>query len=361
MRHDSPGTPQISMTRPAFLIYVYALAVVSLLTACSGKGFSLEFSLPADTEANYTVRYYASDKRGGMTVETVALVSKGKGTLKCPTVKPCLLYLYTAGTSPIVIYAEKGEKITVDGKSSSPWSWTIGGNDINMMLSEWRNSNASLLAANNPDSTNLAVARYVLSQPTSQIAPLLLLTSFSRNADETMFRRLWQALPDQAAAREWARMAARADVPDGIVATPGKLKSIALRSLGNGLDTIRTDSARATLLFFWSNGIDERKVVFDSIKALARQYPDSASRVIADICLDPDSIGWRSTLRADSLTKVVRMWAPAGMADRRIMTLGVTKSPFYIVCSPDGHQLYRGDNQEDAFSKFRSAAGKPEK
>ena len=45
------------------------------------------------------------------------------------------------------------------------------------------------------------------------------------------------------------------------------------------------------------------------------------------------------------------------MADPRLMRLGVTRSPFYIVFSPDGHQRYRGDNRENAFKTFRSIAG----
>lgn len=342
------------MSRKIFPLYILA---VILLAACGSKGFSLEFSLPAATDTNYTVRYYASDKRGGMTVESVVIIAKGKGSIKCPAIKPCLLYLYTGSAAPLAIFAERGDKITVEGKSADPYAWTIGGNDINLRLSQWRNDNAKTLAANNPDSTNLAVARFVMNNPEAEIAPILLLTSFSRNDDETLFRRLWQRLPDQGTAREWARMAARADMPDGIIHTPGRLRSMAMRSLANGIDTICPDSVKATILFFWNNGLDNRKETFDSIKALVREFSDSASRVIADVCLDPDSLGWRSPLRSDSLEKVVRMWAPAGMADPRLMRLGVTRSPFYIVFSPDGHQRYRGDNREDAFKTFRSIAG----
>ena len=43
------------------------------------KEFKLEFELPAKTHSNYQAVYYASDQRGGVTVETVAVVSGGKG------------------------------------------------------------------------------------------------------------------------------------------------------------------------------------------------------------------------------------------------------------------------------------------
>jgi len=341
------------MTRFAISILII---IASMLTACSKKDFHLEFSLPADINTNYTAVYYASDKRGGMTIESVAVISKGKGSLRCPTVKPCLLYLYAGTGIPLTIYAEKGETINISGSEANPYAWTVDGNDINRQLSAWRNQYASTLRKNIPDSINMAVSRFVTANPSAMISPILLLTAFSRSHDETLFRRLWHSL-DVSEARTWARLVARSDIPDGISATPGQLRSIALRSLGNGLDTIRPDSVKASLLFFWNNGFDNRRQVFDSIKTLAKEFPDSASRIIADICLDPDSLGWRSPLRFDSLRNVVRMWAPAGMADRRIMKLGVVSSPFYIVFSPDGHQRYRGDSQEKAFREFRKLAG----
>lgn len=343
------------MTRSASYILII---IAAMLTACSGKHFTIEFSLPADMDDHFTTICYASDKRGGMTLESVAVISKGKGSLKVPSVKPALLYLYAGSGIPIVIYAERGDNIKVAGNDKNPYSWTVGGNEINEELSAWRNSNASTLRKNIPDSTNLAVARFIMSNPESSISPLLLLTAFSRHDDETLFRRLWLGLPDREQARKWARLVARADIPDGHAPVPGRIISLAFRSLTNGTDTIHPDSVKATLLFFWNNGLEDRRPTFDSIKALAREFPDSASRTIADICLDPDSLGWRSPLRSDSLTKVTRMWVPAGMADRKIMRLGVTSSPFYIVVSPDGHQRYRGDNRDKAFKAFRSLAGK---
>lgn len=340
-------------------LHSFLIALLLILAGCSKGQFKLEFQLPADLNTNYTAIYYASDKRGGMTIETVALIQKGKGELKCPAVNPTVLYLYVGPGTPLAIFAERGDKIEISGTDDNPYDWTVKGNEVNEALSEWRNANSKALSLNNPDSTNLAVARYVLANRESPISPLLLLTSFSRNDNETLFRQLWQGLQGEALDTDWAEIISRADIPDGRVRTPGRLVSLALRSAGTGLDTIRPDSVKATLLFFWNNGFPSRKQTFDSIKALTREYPDSSSRIIADICLDPDSTSWRSPLRADSVKKVLRMWAPQGIADKRINALGVTRTPFYIVLSPDGHQRYRGSDQKEAFSSFRSLLPKP--
>lgn len=336
------------------------ICLTALMAACGKKAFNIVFSLPPETNANYTAIFYASDKRGGMTMETVAVISQGKGELKGPAVNPTVVYLFPGKGQPIVIYAERGDNIEVAGADMNPFSWTVSGNDINKELSAWRNDNAASLAKNNPDTTNLAVARYVYAHPESQISPLLLLTSFDRKADETLFRRLWQALTPDSDPRKWADIVGRADIPAASTRVPGKLRSLALRSLATGLDTIHTDSVKATILFFWNNGQKDRSQHIDSLKVLTKEYPDSSSRTIADICLDPDSLSWRSPLRRDSLKGVVRMWAPAGMADQKLMKLGVTRSPYYLVISPDGMQRYRGSDQEDAFREFRILAGKRE-
>lgn len=334
------------------------ICMAVLMSACGKKEFTVEFELPADVNANYTAIYYASDKKGGVTIENVAVVTAGKGSLRCPTVNPALLFLYTGNGIPLTVYAGRGDRIKVTGEGRDPWSWTVDGNDVNVSLSAWRNANAATLAKNIPDSTNRAVARYVTANPESEISPLLLLTAYSRNDDETGFRRLWQSLRGDALTAPWTRLAARADIPDGHAATPGRLRSIVLRSLANGIDTIRPDSAAATFLFFWNSGYDRRGQTIDSIRALAKEFPDSASRMIADVCLDPDSLSWRAPLRRDSLSGVARMWVPAGLADTRLMRLGVTRSPFFIVFSRDGHQRYRGDDSGEALKTFREICRK---
>ena len=342
------------------IIRILAAIMLLALSGCAGNSFKIEFELPTDVNATFRIVYYASDKKGGITLETVAVVTNGKGNLKCPARNPSLIYLYTGSsqTSPLALYAERGNDIRITGQSADPYSWTAEGNEINKELSAWRNSNAKILSGNDTAEKNRAIASFVTANPESPVATILLLTSFSRIDNETLFRRLWLSLKGEAADRRWTELAARADIPAGKAPTPGKLRSMTVRSLGNGTDTIRPDSAEATILFFWHNGLADRKQRIDSIRALSKEFPDSARRIIGDVCLDPDSIVWRSPLRSDSLSNVTRLWMPAGLADRRLIQLAVTRSPFYIVFSQDGHQRYRGDDTGEALSAFREIISK---
>ncbi len=345
------------MPIPQRYIRLLTFLLPLIICACSKNEFRLTFSLPEEVTANYTAVYYATAKDGGVSVETVVNISSGKGALTCATRLPTLLYLYAGGNIPTVIYAERGKEISVTGSSKDAASWEIkGSGDINTDLSLWRNAHAPTLTSGTPLEINEAVADFVVSNPSNPVSAILLLTAFSRREEETKFRRLWNSLTPEADKEKWVAMVGRSDMTDPFANTPGRLISMALRSLRGGADTIRPAGHSATLLFFWNNGLEGRDSLIDSIRSLSKEFPDSASRIIADISLDPDSLGWRTPLRNDSLEKVTRLWIPAGLADRRLIDLGVARIPFFIVAGPDGHQAYRGSDVREALSSFRRIA-----
>ncbi|MDE6009146.1 MAG: DUF4369 domain-containing protein [Muribaculaceae bacterium] len=338
---------------------IFSIALILLLSGCHKKEFSIRFEVEQTMNANYKLIYYASDKHGGYMRESAAAITNGKGDFKGQTINPTLVYIFTGKKAyPLMIYVERGEEINITGKEKEPLKWDVEGNEINKEWSAWRNENAKILSGADPEKINAVVAKYVIANPENPLSALLLLTTYSRYDDETGFRRLWRDLKGEAADPRWADLAGRADVPQRFVKVPARVKSISFRSMQNGTDTIRPDSVNATLLFFWSNALSDRNELTDSLKALAKEFSDSSSRLIADICLDPDSSSWRSNIRYDSLKNVARLWAPAGLADSKVMLLDVPRLPFFIVLTPDGHQRFRGSEREEAFSFFRSLLDK---
>lgn len=334
------------------------IILLSLLCSCGKNQCELSFSLPADLSANFRVVHYASNKKGGAMIESVATVMNGKGELRAAMVNPTLLYLYAGGNVPLVIYAERGDKIPVKGTDSNPNHWDVGGNTINEDLSLWRNAHASTLMSGTKAEINEAVADYVEQNLNNPVAAIILLTAYSRSENEIEFVDLWYRLGEKADKERWMRMVSRSDMLQTSVRRPGKLLSMALRSLANGVDTIRPSASSATIILFWNNGMERRRELIDSLKVLAKEYPDSASRMIADISVDPDSISWRSPLRSDSVKNIARFWVPAGLADSRLMELQVNRTPFFMVVSPDGLQTYRGTDASAAMKAFRSLADK---
>lgn len=349
-------TFKLHMTYPSKSFHFAAVAffLFLVLCSCSGNSFTLDFDLSSETDANYRLVYYEYGKQGGAFRESTAALVQGKAHVVFNSTRPTVVWLFDAHNIPTIIYARKGEKIKITGSTTNPASWQIGGNDTNKQLSEWRNANESALTSNIPDSVNAAVARYILQSPDSEIAPLLLLTSYNRSEGETEFRRLFYKIAEYGHSADWEPLVARNDLPGGYPRTPAKLGNMIVRSLQNGIDTIDPSRKRATILYFWHTGENGRSLAIDTLKTLVKEFPDSASRIIADIGLEHDSIAWMSPLAKDSLEKVARLWMPHGLADTRLIEMQVTRTPFWIVLSPDGNQFYRGTDAGKAANAFRT-------
>lgn len=333
------------------LFFVFA----AVATGCTKNEFYLEFSLPEEITHNYSVNYYGSSKKGGFLVQATAPVQKGKYELRCVTVLPTLVYISSAShPEGIVVYAKRGEKIKITGTSANPAAWTADGNNINKRLSAWRKENADILEKGNKEEINAAVAAFVRENPSDPVSTILMETTFSRRLSPKGYLSLWNSLQGNAKERQWINLIGRADQLTPSVEWPAILKSLYMRSAGNGIDTIITSKTNATLLFFWINAIDNRNVYFDSLQNLTKEFPDSVSRIIADVSLEPDSLSWRNFIRKDTIDKIVRFWAPQGLADSRLIKLGVPDYPYFIVYDKEGNPMYRGKETSEAFKTFRT-------
>ncbi|MBD5274410.1 MAG: hypothetical protein HDS36_06160 [Bacteroides sp.] len=306
-----------------------------LLAGCTKPRFTVEFQLPAELHAAYTLSYYASSSTQGRWIETGVMLQGGKSKTVLPISNPAVVALSAAGNT-IHFYAEKGDKIEIQGESADIFSWKIGGNGINDNWSKWRNENTSALGSRDAAKINEAVRKFVEKNNENPLSALLLLYDFDRRADNPLFLKLWKMLKGEAAKEKWISLSGRSDLytntpldaPD-----PKKKHMIALKSLGNGADTIITGKVPVVLLF-WRNSDAERGEMIDSLKALRKAHPDSASFIIADICFDPDSISWASPLGRDSLEHTIRAWNPVAEADSAIRALGIERTPTLITISP---------------------------
>ena len=335
------------------VIFSIICLALTLLAGCSKNQFSIDISLPGDVNRTYRVLYYASDSRGGMLRETAISVANGKGQIVCPAVNPSLIYIFSHSPIPFICYAEKGDKIVISGKSAEPYAWSAAGNDMTAALSEWMVKNSETVASADNARINRAVSDYVKTNPSDPISTILLLNFFSRRIDEPGYALLSASLKGDAADSRYFDLVSRADARSSTVVKPAKIKTLLLQAHGNAPALVRADSA-PTLLYFWSRDNSGRDAAIDSLRVLAKEFRDSASRNIAYVCMEPDSLAWQNASRNDSLRKVVRAWMPLGFADRRAMSLGVTRTPYFIVTDTLGAQVYRGESPDSAAASFRS-------
>lgn len=330
------------------------LTLLVLATACTKNEFTLDFELEGNISENYNVTYYATAKDGGITVQAVASVMQGKCLLKGVTQLPTLVYI-TAKRSvyPLVIYAEKGNTIKITGETNRPTDWDVDGNEVNLALSRWRIDNMDDIMGNKPEKVNADIADFIEKDPTADIAPLILLAYFDRNLNESQYSSLMSAIRNAPAKEKWIMLSSRADQLTTSLAYPARIETLVMRSAAGGTDTLRFDGKRPGLILFWQNEVKNKKAITDSLYAISKEFSDTSSRIIADINLDADSTLWANSIKRDSIKNIVRLWSPAGLADRAAMKLKVGGLPYYIVVNNEGIQTYRGDDLKEAIEEFR--------
>ncbi|MCM1490826.1 MAG: hypothetical protein NC095_08375 [Muribaculum sp.] len=346
-----------------------------LLSGCMKNEFSLQFEFPKDHIGNYMVDYYAWDSKKGSWIESVASVQGGKATVRCITNRPTLVYIRDASSSSnsIVVYAERGDELVISGDKSDMNTWMVKGNKESKRWSEWRNKNASVLfngKENFSKEKEKAISDFVNANKNSALSTMILLTEWDRNVNPDGFLKLWNSIDDDAKDRQLLEMCGCPDLigVEFEVNAEGKLartkenkhKQLVFRTRDNGLDTLKFNKVKSSLLYFFTENNSERGVVMDSIKALTKTYNDSTKRIIADICLRPDSMVWINSLRSDTIKGMVRAWSPAGFADHNLIRLGVIREPWFIVMRKDGTDAYSGKDLNDAIAAFRKEMDKKE-
>lgn len=355
------------------LYVIIALVVFILLPGCMKNEFSIRFEFPKDYVGNYIVDYYAWNSKRGSWVEAVAPLQNGVADVKCITGLPTLVYIRDASSSAnsIVVYAEKGDEIIVSGDKNDMNTWTVKGNKLSQRWSEWRNKNAAVLSKSRDKFTKekeKAISDFVSANRDDKLSALILLTEWNRRENPDGFLRLWNRISEDAKPQQLLEMTGSTDLlgVEFEVDSKGNLsrtkakkqKQMIVRSSGNGVDTLRFGRVKSSLLFFYGDTDSSREEAIDSIKALVKAYPDSAKRIITDVCLRPDSMSWVNATRRDSVKTVVRAWTPQGIASQDMINLGVSRYPWFMVIRKDGSDAYSGPDLKDAVATFRKEMDK---
>ena len=333
--------------------YIFLFSLV-VLAACDKYEFDLDFELAENVTDNFNVTYFSHEGDGGVTVQAVASVREGKCELNGTTKDPTIIYI-TKRTSklPLVLYVEKGEKLVITGDNREPLEWKTEGNHINTVLTEWRLKHYENMVDYKPDSVNIAIKKFVEENISNPVSTILMLCYFNRRVDEKGYDELMGMLRGEAKNPKWLDIIGRSDQMYHYYSFPARLENMVMRSLHDKGDTLIIDRKNPTLILFWETGYTKKKMLIDSIKALEKEFPDS-SRMIADVCLDIDSVGWRNAIKKDSLyNEMKRFWTPTGLNDHTITKFKVESIPYFIVFDKEGHQSYRGTDLSEAISDYR--------
>ncbi len=332
------------------------LAAVMLLqlVSCVKNEVKVTVELPKKTTDAYRLLYYASDSKKGWYAETVVPIQQGKGEAMCYTRNPAIVYVMHTGNVPeAAFYARRGDKIKIKGENGDPFTWDIGGNEINQEWSGWRLANRKVLMDRDNEKINNAVAGFVEKNPGKGLSTILLLIYYDRRLDEKGFRRLWKKLKDEALSPDWVQLAGTADMPGGQPWERLKTDMLVLHTAGTGADTLKIGE-KPLLLYFWRQDDQQRDEYMGELRDLRKQVSDSSRNLISDISFEMDSISWRYGLSRDSLNGVVRGWIPLGEADSLMMRMGVSRTPYVLIYDKKGKEVYRGDDLPKGIKYYKN-------
>lgn len=343
----------------------YAISLLLFLTvilsSCSKNEFDIKFELTPSADGTYRAIYYASDPKKGWIVENVVNIQQGKAHLTGMVYNPCIVYLCRTSNAAqgLYLYVERGDDFTISGDGSDPAAWHVDGNKLTRQLDEWRTENRDVIvkarSGREADIAPLcrAVDSFVTSHPDNPAAAIILMAYYDRGYDPGRFSALMKSLRDDAADRKWIDMMARNDMPADEPAIPAIPKSLVFATVATGCDTI-TPGHLPTLLYFGKASLQPYRDDIAKLRQLSRSSGDSASRIIANVSFEPDSMTRWHSVNVDSLQASVQAWVPLGLSDSQIKQLGVRRIPYLIVIDRKAKAVYSGTDTDRAIETFRS-------
>ena len=343
----------------------YAISLLLFLTvilsSCSKNEFDIKFELTPSADGTYRAIYYASDPQKGWIVENVVNIQQGKAHLTGMVYNPCIVYLCRTSNAAqgLYLYVERGDDFTISGDGSDPAAWHVDGNKLTRQLDEWRAENRDVIvkarSGREADIAPLcrAVDSFVSSHPDDPAAAIILMAYYDRGYDPGRFSALMKSLRDDAADRKWIDMMARNDMPADEPAIPAIPKSLVFATVATGCDTI-TPGHLPTLLYFGKASLQPYRDDIAKLRQLSRSSGDSASRIIANVSFEPDSMTRWHSVNVDSLQASVQAWVPLGLSDSQIKQLGVRRIPYLIVIDRKAKAVYSGTDTDRAIETFRS-------
>ena len=360
---SSDPEPRRCGHRALSLHYVISLLLflTVILSSCSKNEFDIKFELNPSADGTYRAIYYASDPKKGWIVENVVNIQQGKAHLTGMVYNPCIVYLCRTSNAAqgLYLYVERGDDFTISGDGSDPAAWHVDGNKLTRQLDEWRTENRDVIvkarSGREADIAPLcrAVDSFVTSHPDDPAAAIILMAYYDRGYDPGRFSALMKSLRDDAADRKWIDMMARNDMPADEPAIPAIPKSLVFATVATGCDTI-TPGHLPTLLYFGKASLQPYRDDIAKLRQLSRSSGDSASRIIANVSFEPDSMTRWHSVNVDSLQASVQAWVPLGLSDSQIKQLGVRRIPYLIVIDRKAKAIYSGTDTDRAIETFRS-------
>lgn len=315
------------------LSYILAVLVVAVL-ALSGCGHSDSFvikgKITTGASMNLRILYYTD----GRIVTGITASRDGDFAFEgsAPTLAMVELYdnEYRLLGRTVVTNGQDIELMLTPGDLSK---FTAKGNDIAERWSSLINRFTSL---SNTDRRN-AVADYVVNNTTDPLSSLLIVTEIDGHGDgASLADSLYQLIDPLSRLPEITAGFAALNARVTSATSHAPVTAVPYLAPGGRREVIVPARAPLTLI-----SISDRATRGDSVKNLINSLPSHSKHISAyDLSIDPDTIEWSRSMRADTATWQ-RGWVAGALSGIALDRLGIPSTPFFIITDSTGTQLLR--------------------
>lgn len=321
------------------LIILAALCIGFLASCSDNDRFRVNGTIEGKPTMNLRASYYAD----GAYRSVITAVRNGEFEFFASASQPALLEITDYDYHSLGrLLVQNGNTYNISIDPADPRAVKASGSEPNERWSAFLRDNKTDLDAD----ANSTVARYIHANPADIVSTLLLLTEYDSTINPVEADSLLRVIDPKAQP---------ASLTEGYNFMLQRLVSerafAPVMPFGyfDGADSLKTYNPRDSHLSIiaLSNASAPRAdSIVPMLRELRRLHKKSELAVL-DISLDPDTISWRSSTRADS-ARWTQAWATGGIAAPAVSSLGIPATPYFIVCDSVGTQIYRGPSAAGA-------------
>ena len=324
---------------------LWLAAMLTVLAACSNNEVTVDGNITNLGNTNLRVAYCVGADR---VADKIVGCQADHFQFKCQVDELSLIVIYNVQGGIVARFvADGGDDITITGDKNKPREFKITGNKINEQWCQFMSDHKVEYQASDPAKLDEAIVKWVNENPRDITSTLLLLNDYSNR--DGQLDKLLGTLHDDAKpiALVDSYETLQLSQADALRAT---LKPMKLFSASGGINPLSVGGAGQSLIIFWDNhSASQRRKI---IATLENANEQKQSVQLADVYLESDTSGWRSTWKNETFT-MDHYWAPQGPMHSDLLSINIQSTPTIIVADSTGRQLYRGSDPRQALKKLK--------
>lgn len=265
-------------------------------------------------------------------------VADGRFAYECDMAQPTTLVLLFPNFSEQPVFGAPGTKVTISGDASHLREMEIKGGDDNKLMSEFRETTASM----SHQQIVKQIEEFVPAHTQSPVSAYLIRHYLIEHPDA-----------DHAKAAKLLRMLTPADKDNPILAADAKAVDMMAKTVvGNTIpDIVKAPYAKATVVYAWATWSNESLDMQRSLGRLYRKHPHDLTLV--GICLDGDKKVYKRRVDTDSIKwRTIcdgMMWQGADLRRSGLMLV-----PQALVADSKGKIVLRSSDSQEIEKRISS-------